>query len=132
MRGSLKMYVGFWAASPRSLALGNSSNVWVVPATETAVYLNVDFTVGNAKDTNAGLINIHRVDSGGTVLGTHTVFDEYDSGVLDGVTGGSRLWIGEVASLRQRHPSDAVDLSEPPRAPRRSKLNGKPKPNAAL
>lgn len=89
--------------TPRSLALGNSSNVWVVPATETAVYLNVDFTVGNAKDTNAGLINIHRLDSGGTVLSTHTVFDEYDLGVLGGVTGGSRL--------RIEADNDAFDVS---------------------
>ena len=78
---------------PSPMGLGNQSNVWTVPANTTSVYLDVDFSVGVHKDTSSGVINIQRIDSRGSVLGTHTVRRESNSGVLQNVSAGSTLRI---------------------------------------
>ena len=60
----------------------------------TSVYVDVDFSLGIYKDTDAGDININRVASDGTVLSTlKEVDNENDSGVLTGVTSGNMIRI---------------------------------------
>ena len=80
--------------TPSPLALGGQSNVWTVPSGVTSVYVDVDFSTGNVKDSDAGDININRVSSSGSVLSTlKEVDNENDSGTLTGVTAGSRIRI---------------------------------------
>ena len=82
-----------FAFTPSPLALGGQSNVWTVPSGVTSVYVDVDFSVGNVKDSDAGDIKINRVSSGGTVLSTLAVDNENDSGVLTGAAAGSIIRI---------------------------------------
>ena len=80
--------------TPSPLALGETSdNVWTVPPEVTSVYLQVAFSAGATGAIGPGDINIQRVGAGGTVLSTHAVDGEGDSGVLSGVTAGSRVRI---------------------------------------
>ena len=69
--------------TPSPLALGDTSDVWTVDA--ASVYVDVDFSIGVYKDTSAGVINVHRVNSSGTVLDTLEVDNEDDSKSLSDI-----------------------------------------------
>ena len=92
-----------FAFTPSPMGLGDSSNVWDVPNGTTDVYLDVNFSIGIFKDTGAGDINVQRVNSHGTVLSTHTVHRESDSGELENVDANS--------TIRIDVDNDAFDLS---------------------
>lgn len=79
--------------TPSPLALGGTSNVWTVPAGVTGVYVDVDFSIGSAKDGNSGDIDIHLVDSKGVVQSTKAVDRERNSGVVTGAKAGSLVRI---------------------------------------
>ena len=51
--------------------------------------IHVDFSEGNVKDSDAGDINVNRVNSFGTVLSTLAVDNETDSGTWTGAAAGS-------------------------------------------
>ena len=91
--------------TPRSLALGGSSNVWPVPRGVSNVYLDVEFSSGSSLDAGSGDINIQTVNTSGTVLSTYEVDSGSDSGVLNGVKEGSRV--------RVDVDSDAYDAQAP-------------------
>ena len=79
--------------TPSPLALGGTSNVWTTPTGVTGVYVDVDFSEGIYKDSDAGDINVNRVNSSGTVLSTLAVDNENDSGTLTGAADGSLIRI---------------------------------------
>ncbi len=79
--------------TPGPLALGGTSNVWTIPIGVTSVYVDVSFSQGYVKNSDAGDININRVNSSGTVLSTLAVDNENDSGTLTGSAAGSLIRI---------------------------------------
>ena len=89
--------------TPSPLALGGTSNVWTIPTGVTSVYVDVDFSEGIYKDSDAGDINVNRVNSFGTVLSTLAVENEDDS----------RTWTGAVdgSLIRIDVDNDAFDVS---------------------
>ena len=79
--------------TPGPLALGGTSSVWTVPTGVTSVYVDVSFSQGFVKNSDAGDININRVNSSGTVLSTLAVDNENDNGTLTGVAAESLIRI---------------------------------------
>ena len=79
--------------TPDPLELGDTSNVWTVPASVSRLYLDVDYAVGSNKDPSGDIL-IQRVNSSNTVLETHAVDSENDSGSLPtNFTKGERIRI---------------------------------------
>ena len=73
--------------------VAEESNVWTIPTGVTSVYVDVSFSEGFVKDSDAGDINVNRVNSSGTVLNTLAVDNENDSGTLTGAAAGSLIRI---------------------------------------
>ena len=82
--------------TPSTLALGASSNVWEVPPGVPSVYLDVTFSSASSLDYADYAyrnIKVQLLADGASVLGTHTVANVNDRGVLASAGGGSRIRI---------------------------------------
>ena len=77
--------------SPEPLELGDASDTWTVPTGVSDIYLSVVFSSGQLKESNAGNININRIDSNGNIVGIYEVDNQNDSTELAQVT----TWAGE-------------------------------------
>ena len=91
------------AFAPSPLALGGSSDTWVVPSGVTAVYVDVDFSRLLYKDNPTNNIKIQLEDAHGIKKDPYEVDSEDDSGLIPGIESGWRVSVDVDKDAWDRH-----------------------------